>query len=262
MAAVQMNGGTSPSTGQGIGGQSDVTARDERRLTGILGGMGPLSSAEFLKTIYECSPRGSAREQEAPAVVVYSDPSFPDRTSAFLAGRGEAVRAQLVEALTLLTRLGADRVVICCMTMHHLLPELPDGLRARVLSLLDVIYGPLEESRRGHLVLCSTGTQKLRLFQRHPRWPAVADFVVFPDAADQERLHELIYELKFNRAVHETCNFVEALLKKYEAESFVVGCSEIHMLAKHFFQKAARRQAYGCIDPFALIAANLAEGKL
>lgn len=257
-----MNGGTGPDTGRGIGRESDVTARDERRLMGILGGMGPLSSAEFLKTIYECGPPASGREQEAPAVVVYSDPSFPDRTSAFLAGRSEAVRAQLVEALTLLTGLGADRVVICCMTMHHLLPELPDGLRARVLSLLDVLYEPLAESRRRRLVLCSTGTQKLRLFQRHPRWPAVADFVVFPDTADQERLHGLIYELKFNRAVHEACDFVETLLKKYEAESFVVGCSEIHMLAKSFFQEAARRQAYGCIDPFALVAADLAEGRM
>jgi aspartate racemase len=248
--------------GHGIEGQSDMTARDERRLTGILGGIGPLSSAEFLKTIYEYGPRAGAREQEAPGVVLYSDPSFPDRTSAFLAGAGEVVRAQLVEALTLLTRLGADRVVICCMTMHHLLPELPDGLKSRVVSLLDVTYGRLEESRRRHLVLCSTGTLKLRLYQRHPRWPAVEDFVVFPDAADQDRLHELIYELKLNRAVHETCGFVEALLKKYGTGSFVVGCSEIHMLAKHFFQDAARRGAYDCTDPFALVAKGLAEGTL
>ena len=239
-----------------------MMVRDERLLTGILGGMGPLSSAEFLKTIYEYGPQAGAREQEAPGVVVYSDPSFPDRTSAFLAGAGEVVRAQLVEALTLLTRLGSDRVIICCMTMHHLLPELPDELRSRVVSLLDVTYERLEESRRGHLVLCSTGTQKLRLYQRHPRWPAVEDFVVFPDADDQDQLHELIYELKFNRAIDETCRFVEALLKKYGTRSFVVGCSEIHMLAKHFFQDAARRDAYDCTDPFALVARDLAEGRL
>lgn len=239
-----------------------MTAQNKRQLTGILGGIGPLSSAEFLKTIYEYSPRAGAREQDAPGVVLYSDPSFPDRTSAFLAGTGEAVRAQLVEALTLLIRLGADRVVICCMTMHHLLPELPDGLRSRVVSLLDVTYGRLEESRRRHLMLCSTGTRKLRLYQRHPRWPAVENLVVFLDDADQDRLHELIYELKLNRGVYETCRFVESLLKKYGAESFVVGCSEIHMLAKHFFQDAARREAYDCTDPFALVAEGLAEGKL
>jgi aspartate racemase len=148
------------------------------------------------------------------------------------------------------------------MTMHHLLPELPDGLRSRVVSLLDVTFGRLEESPRRHLVLCSTGSRKLRLYQRHPRWPAVENLVVFLDDADQDRLHELIYELKLNRAVHETCRFVESLLKKYGAGSFVVGCSEIHMLAKHFFQDAARREAYDCTDPFALVAERLADGKL
>jgi aspartate racemase len=245
-----------------IGGTTKMAARDERRMLGILGGMGPLSSAEFLKTIYECSPQTCAREQESPGVVLYSDPTFPDRTSAFLAGAGEVVRAQLVDALARLSLLGAGRIVICCMTMHHLLPELPDELRARVVSLLDVIYARLEQSGHRQLVLGSTGTQKLRLFQRHPRWAASADFIVFPEAADQDRLHELIYELKFNRALPETCDFVETLLKKYGAESFIVGCSEIHMMAKQFFTDAARRQAYECVDPFALVAGDLAEGKL
>jgi len=239
-----------------------MAAREERRVLGILGGMGPLSSAEFLKTIYERSPQTCAREQESPGVVLYSDPTFPDRTSAFLSGTGEAVRVQLVEALARLSQLGADRIVICCMTMHHLLPDLPDGLRARVVSLLDVIYERLEQSRRRHLVLCSTGTQKLRLFQRHPRWEEGADFILFPEDADQERLHELIYELKCDRALPETCAFVETLLQKYGAGSFVVGCSEIHMMAKHFFKDDARRRAYECVDPFALVAEDLAEGKL
>ena len=45
---------------------------------GILGGMGPLTSAEFLKTIYEVNISGP--EQDAPACVLYSDPSVPDRT--------------------------------------------------------------------------------------------------------------------------------------------------------------------------------------
>lgn len=47
---------------------------------GVLGGMGPLASAEFLKTIYECSVAGG--EQRSPSVIMYSDPTFPDRTEA------------------------------------------------------------------------------------------------------------------------------------------------------------------------------------
>ena len=46
---------------------------------GVVGGMGPLASAEFVKTIYEYGL--NRREQESPSVVLVSDPTFPDRTS-------------------------------------------------------------------------------------------------------------------------------------------------------------------------------------
>jgi aspartate racemase len=55
----------------------------ERNIIGILGGMGPVASAEFLKTIYE--DQLDPDEQGAPIVMMYSDPTFPDRTKAFLA---------------------------------------------------------------------------------------------------------------------------------------------------------------------------------
>jgi aspartate racemase len=45
---------------------------------GVLGGMGPLASAEFLKTIYEESLDGP--EQTAPQVVLHSDGSSPGCT--------------------------------------------------------------------------------------------------------------------------------------------------------------------------------------
>ncbi len=43
------------------------------KLLGILGGMGPSASAEFLKTIYEYGI--SDLEQRSPACSLYSDPT-------------------------------------------------------------------------------------------------------------------------------------------------------------------------------------------
>ena len=54
------------------------------KLLGILGGMGPLASAEFLKTIYEYGTRDL--EQRSPACILYSDPTFPDRTQTIVNG--------------------------------------------------------------------------------------------------------------------------------------------------------------------------------
>ncbi|MCB1034320.1 MAG: hypothetical protein KDD47_10865, partial [Acidobacteria bacterium] len=56
----------------------------ERPVWGIVGGLGPLASAEFLLTIYE--QYTDVAEQEMPVCLVISDPTFPDRTTRFLAG--------------------------------------------------------------------------------------------------------------------------------------------------------------------------------
>jgi aspartate racemase len=74
---------------------------------GVLGGMGGLASAEFVRTVYEISGEVCSREQDAPVVVMYSDPTFPDRTEAFLRGETQPLLNKLIEALELLNSMGA-----------------------------------------------------------------------------------------------------------------------------------------------------------
>ena len=222
---------------------------------GILGGMGPLASAEFLKTVYESNL--GEREQTAPRVVMLSDPSFPDRTEALLAGRDEEVLRPLVGALRLLCDMGATRLVICCVTAHHLLPRLPADLRARVVSLLDVIFDRLEQTRGRHLLVCSSGTRLGGLFERHERWPAAAPHVVLPDEADQQVIHrDLIYPMKTDPDVSKQVPLLGSLLKRYGVGSFIAGCTEVHMLAKRP-ELSAGRAGVDCIDPLAIIARGL-----
>jgi aspartate racemase len=219
--------------------------------------MGPLASAEFLRTIYEQSLGG--REQESPRVVLYSDPTFPDRTDALLAGEYDELLARLVEALERLLALGVSRVVICCITIHHLLPLLPADLRARVVSLIDVVFDEVERTRRRHLLVCTTGTRRLGLFERHERWGRLKEFFVLAEGADQAAIHELIYRVKRNEDLRELTPRLEELLAKYGVDSFIVGCTETHLLAK---QVARGPRAYGCIDPLAVIARGVAESEL
>lgn len=229
-----------------------------KEILGIVGGLGPLASAEFLKTIYERTL--GWQEQESPVVLMYSDPTFPDRTEAFLAGSSEGLVEQLTRAIRTLTGLGASKIVICCVTIHYLLPRLPPGLREKVVSLLDVIFDEVEQARRRHLLLCSSGTLKMRLFQEHGRWGRLQDYIVVPDEADQERIHrELIYPVKRNHEAGKLIPLLESLLEKYGVDSFVVGCTEIHLLAKHYASTQGPNARYGCLDPLSLIAGELAK---
>jgi aspartate racemase len=225
---------------------------------GVVGGMGPLASAEFLKTIYEFGMR--EREQDSPAVILYSDPSFPDRTTAFLKGEDEVVLAQLIRVVRQLSEMNVAKIVLCCMTIHYLLPRLSSDMRQRIWSLLNVIADGLATADRQYLLICSTGTRRLRLFENHPRWNRFKDLLVLPSAEDQERIHrELIYPIKLNPDVSRSFPLLESMLEKYRVDCFVAGCSEIHLLAKRYAEAMGRDV---CLDPLNVIAREIAEGNV
>jgi aspartate racemase len=222
---------------------------------GILGGLGPLASAEFLKTIYECNPGVS--EQQSPIVSMYSDPTFPDRTETLLNGSSEILLDRLVAALERISSWGVTRIVICCVTIHYLLPELPGHLRQRVVSLLDTIFDHCSSLQKPQLLLCTNGSRQLNLFQRHEAWERVCPFIVLPDDADQQLVHDLIYRLKANYDPLAARPTIEALLARYSIESFIAGCTELHLLAKQFRPWQESESPFTCIDPLTIIAHEL-----
>jgi aspartate racemase len=233
------------------------TEKEENKILGILGGVGPRASAEFLKTIYEHSL--GEREQNSPRVLMYSDPSFPDRTETFLTGDCDVLLKKLIAALNSLRSQGVSRIVICCVTIHYLLPRLPEDLRTQITSLIDVVLAEVRRSQKKHLLICTKGARRLKIFQGHPQWELSKDYLLLPDESDQESIHYLIYQIKRNEDIKKLLPFVDTLLAKYKVDSFVAGCTEMHVLAKQFHRANGGNGGYGCLDPLTIIAEELAE---
>lgn len=219
-------------------------------LIGILGGMGPLASATFLNTIYRFW-NGNC-EQTAPRVLLYSDPALPDRSEMLLHRNAELLLEHFRPPLEQLCNLGASRLVICCMTIHCLLPRLPKWLQERVISMLQVAFDLVIASPGKHLLLCSSGTRQIRLFEQHPSWPSVCDRIVMVSAEDQNVVHQLIYRVKLGGDIRPVVAQFKSLLRHYEITSFLAACSELHILAHTAFGKE-----YCCLDPLTTIAERL-----
>ena len=64
----------------------------------------------------------------------------------------------------------------------------------------------------------------------------------------------LIYLIKNNIDIQTFFPVLESLLEKYKVDSFIAGCSEIHVLAKNFLQHNNHSNAFHCIDPLTIIA--------
>ena len=239
-----------------------LVARSRRdEVIGIVGGIGPLASAEFVKAIYENSLRD--REQEAPKVIMYSDPTIPDRTDAILSGDYAEVLDKLASSLRALSLLGATQMIVCCVTAHNLLKDLPPDLKVKLISLVDVIFEQIIQSPEKRLLVCSKGTRETRLFEDHEHWPATQEYIILPDERDQELIHyELIYQIKKRRNVYELVPLLKSLLAKYRVDSFISGCTEMHIIARRLVFTNGDRNKHGSIDPLSIIAERIAAGTL
>lgn len=199
---------------------------------GVLGGMGPLASAEFVNTIYEFHRGG--REQELPRVVLDSDPAFPDRTEAIRSGRTDEITERLRCRVADLLSLGANRIVVACFTAHRFLRDLDPELLAPVVSLVDTAISELCHAEGTFLMLSTSGTRQAGIFQDSPRWALVANRVVLPTDRDQELVHRLVYRMKQRGAGPEVLAEVDLLMTRYGCTGVVAGCTEFHLVSKDF----------------------------
>lgn len=218
--------------------------------------MGPLASAEFLKTIYENNILGQ-REQQSPQVIVYSDPNFPDRTETLLEGDYKILLENLISALYKLCELNVDKIVICCITSHYLLPQLPYELKDKIISLVDIIFKKILERKKKHLLICSTGTHKLKIFQNHTLWQFTQDYIILPDENDQNLIHKMIYYLKVNGEAQKCTPILDSLEAKYNVSNFIAGCTEFHLLNKNLQVSVGKQKKQLFLDPLMVIAEEL-----
>lgn len=222
---------------------------------GIVGGMGPLASAEFVRTIYEMSAGDT--EQTAPHILLLSDPSFPDRTHALANGDQRELVKRLSVALTNMMVQGADAVIVCCVTIHSVFDQLPEELRQLLVPLTDVILNNVRHNERRHLLLCTTGCREAKIFERHPLWSTTRGRVVFPlREEDQEAVHELIYAIKRDRwQPRDAESFIRNLMQKYDCKVAIAGCTELHLVAKRC------SESLQLFDPLMELAAQIASNQ-
>jgi aspartate racemase len=113
-------------------------------LLGILGGMGPLASADFLAQLVKLAD--AARDQDHCRTVTYSNPRIPDRSDGLL-NRGPSPLPGMLDGIALLERCGADAIAIPCNTAHYWLPALAASARVPILSIVDAVVDECRQRR-------------------------------------------------------------------------------------------------------------------
>lgn len=169
-----------------------------QKTIGVLGGMGPESTAELLVWITRCTP--AASEQDHFRVLIDSNPKIPNRTDALLSGRLGPVIDALVESAVGLERAGAEIIGIPCNTAHAFLGDVSKAVGVPIVDMVDEAARRASElfgSDAAIGLLATDGTLRSRLYhealERYgmvgvgPPTPGVQNAVM--DALDAVKLH-------------------------------------------------------------------------
>lgn len=135
-------------------------------LIGVLGGMGPLATADFMSQLVKSNP--VSRDQDHPRLAIYSNPCIPDRSAALI-GRGPSPLPALIDGIATLNAWGADVIAIPCNTAHQWLGDLVQVSDAPILGIVEAVARDLEllGLTRGCVgVLGTAGLLRAGIYQR------------------------------------------------------------------------------------------------
>jgi aspartate racemase len=197
-------------------------------ILGVLGGMGPLATVDFLKKLIEETP--ATRDQDHIPVVAYSVPQIPDRPSAILDST-ESPLPHMLAGITALKNAGAGAIAIACNTAHYWYDDLVQQGGLPILHIADAACSDL--ARRGIQamrvgLIATKGTVAAGFFQKKLAQNGIECVLSTEDDQDQFVL-PAIEHVKRNELAPAHALALKAVHQLYArgAEAVILGCTEI-----------------------------------
>ncbi|HEY3599921.1 MAG TPA: amino acid racemase [Paraburkholderia sp.] len=198
-------------------------------LIGVLGGMGPLATVDFMERVIRLT--GAACDQDHLPMMVANLPHTPDRSSAIIASGADPLPA-LFNGIDLLNRSGVDLIVIPCNSAHHWYAQIRERSAAPVLHIGEASVAAIPQGARRVAVLATGGTLVSGFYQTTLRERDIEPVV--PDEATQARIAACIREVKAGDLDEAGTQLSAALdvLAAQGVRAAVMGCTEIPLAAR------------------------------
>lgn len=217
----------------------------ERKILGIIGGMGPMATADLFIKIIEMTDADC--DGGHLHILIDNNTDIPDRTQSILSGSDAPLRFMAESAERLMAQ-GADILVISCHTAHYYYDSLQRLCRVPILNMLGVLAQAARSAGYRQLGLLATdGVVQSGIYDSAFHGTGIE--LIYPDPEGQEALMRLIYrQVKAGKPADvsalEPC--LDGMASR-GAEAFILGCTELPLV---FSDRPGRR----FIDPTLLLA--------
>ncbi len=230
------------------------------RTIGVLGGMGPVATVEFLHRLLTLSQRehGAVQDGQYPPILTYSLALQGSSEQGVKSPR--LLAHELAHGIEVLQQGGADFVVIPCNTAHRFVARLQRAVSVPILNIVDLTVREVaRQGRRRVGVLASESSLSDGLYAE----PLLAERIVAVDPTALERTeltHVILDVMGGKRTLSDRLvvqRIVDRMRRADGIDGLIVGCTELSLVqpaseyavpaidAMDVLAEAAVRSAYG-----------------
>lgn len=200
-----------------------------RKTAGVLGGMGPDATVDFMAKVIAATP--AETEQDHVRLLVDQNPAVPSRQAALLDG-GEDPGPAMAAMAVGLQQAGADFLVLPCNTAFAFAPAIRAAVDIPLVSIVEVTV----DACRGHDpvgIMATEGCLKAGLYQVALQAAGMTPIV----PADEEvaEIQRLVFRIKHGdqgEAVRLRMQALAEALVTRGARAIVSACTEIPLVLR------------------------------
>lgn len=204
-----------------------------RKTLGVIGGVGPLSTAYFMEVVINMTD--AATDQEHIDMIVLNHTEIPDRTAYILDHTKPNPGLLMREDAKKLENWGADVIVTVCNTAHYFYHELSSAVQVPIIHMIEETAAELAGMGAGRVgILATAGTVCTELFQKALESQGIEP--VLPSEQNQRFVMDIIYDnVKAGKPLDlEKFKSVVGEMRLNGCDRVILGCTELSVLKKEY----------------------------
>lgn len=198
---------------------------------GIIGGLGPESTAVYVRVAHEVVRERVGKPHTARLIVDSLD--FADLAAAQAGEAWSDVSDMLVASARRLAGAGAVQLVIACNTVHRVADHVQAAISCPLLHVADAAGAALQNDGRSRVGLLGTRHTMEGGFLE-PRLARFGVSTVLPAFGDQQRLHDIIMTELLHGVTHPTSRaWIDEVIRRLAtqgADAVLLACTELSLL--------------------------------
>jgi len=199
------------------------------KIIGILGGMGPLATANFFTDIISvCQTKyGAEQDTDYPKIYIYNTALDGFNETGF--EKPDLVKEQLINDTKKLENWGVDFIVIPCNTVHFFIEDMRNGLKIPIISIVDSTIDEIQKTNFKKIgILSSLSSRELGLYKK--KLTNNGFEIIITTEEEQCLLDSVVLAVmsgKQDRKEKKILVDIINRMKKNGAEAVVLGCTEL-----------------------------------